>query len=67
MENIDAIADGKVKTMDGKIIDRVDACTIYRQHEKSKNLFFDRKGICYIKDEKGTLRRFPQKAKRERN
>lgn len=58
------VPEGKVRTVDGEIIDRSKAAYYLRPHPKSKNLFFDRKGICYIKDEKGTMRRYPPKEKK---
>lgn len=59
----ETIPKGKVKTVDGKIIDRADACFRLRPHSKSPNLFYDHNNTCYVKDSNGTLRRYPQKTK----
>ena len=62
MEN-ENIPEGKVKLPDGKIIDRADVAYKLRPHPQSKKLFFATDKTCYQRDEKGTLRRFPQKVK----
>jgi hypothetical protein len=55
--------ENKVMTTDGKWIDKADACTFLRPHPKSEKLFFDRSGSTYVKDENGTLRKWPPKEK----
>ena len=63
MTDEEVIPQGKIKTMNGNIIDRADACFALMKHPKSDKLFFDHSGKCYVKDEKGTLRRYPPKKK----
>jgi hypothetical protein len=64
MSNEEKIPEGKIKTVDGQIIDRTRALFMLRKHPKSDKIFMDSRGIQYVKDEKGTLRRFPQKEKK---
>lgn len=65
-QNNSILPNGKVRTNDGQIIDRADAAFSLRAHPKSKNLFFDHKGVCYVRDSKGTMRRFPPKEKNKK-
>ena len=66
MNTRDNIPEGKIKTVNGQIIDRTKAVFMLRQHPKSNKIFLDSQGKTYVKDEKGTLRRFPQKQKKGR-
>jgi hypothetical protein len=62
----EVIPEGKIKISDGRIIDRADACFSYREHPKTDKLLFDHKKTCYVKDENGTLRRWPPKVKKNK-
>ncbi len=64
MSDEEKLPEGYVRTVDGKIIDWADAGFALRPHPKSDKLFFDHGGKCYVRDEEGTLRRFPQKQKK---
>ncbi len=61
MAEEEKIPEGKIKTVHGEIIDRADACYLLRKHPKSEKLFFDHLNTCYVKDDNGTLRRYPPK------
>lgn len=67
MEEREKIPMGKIKTVDGKIIDRADACFLLRKHPKSDKLFYDHRNVCYVKDSNGTLRRYPPKERKEKS
>ena len=56
--------DAKIALANGDLIDRANTAFSLQQHPKSKGLFRDSQGRTYVKDSKGTLRRFPPKEKK---
>lgn len=55
------IPEGKVRTKDGQIIDRADACFTLAEHKEDSSLLFAFDRTVYKKDENGTLRRLTYK------
>lgn len=52
------IPEGKVRTTDGKIIDRIDACFGMAEHKEDKSILFTFDGTAYRKtNERGTIKR----------
>jgi hypothetical protein len=58
---MEEIPEGKVKTKDGQIIDRADACFILAEHKEDSSLLFAMDKTVYKRDKNGTLRRLTYK------
>mgnify|MGYP001575065305 CR=1 FL=1 len=52
----EVIPEGKVKTVDGRIIDRAKACFLLQQHPEHKDIFSASDNTIYHRSEAGTLR-----------
>lgn len=59
------LPEGKVRTVSGEIIDRADACYLLRP-VPGTSLLMDSKEVIYQRDARGTLRRYPQKEKKNK-